>query len=339
MKASIIIPVLNEAAFIGNCISSIVNNTSCIDDIEILVIDGGSVDGTINKITEYQKNFSNIFLFHNKKKITPAALNIGIRESRGEYIIRLDAHAKYSNHYIDKCILELESADSSVVNVGGVITTLPGSDSLLAKSIAIVLSIGIGVGNSHFRINKSEINTKYVETVPFGSFRRTIFDEIGLFNENEHRNEDLEFNKRILKSGKKILCNQEITSTYFSRGTFFSFLSQAFNNGYIVTNKYRGRDSFHKIRHFVPLFFSVFFIATFVLITYSHFQNALISIWMVYFLVLLVFAVKEAINDKSFYHVIFVPPLTFFLHLTYGLGSICGVLNFFNFVKASKKYE
>ena len=85
-----------------------------------------------------------------------------------------------------------------------------------------------------------------------------FFDEIGFFDENEPRNEDLEFNKKILKNNKKIILDPEISSTYYSRSNLRNLFSQQFDNGKIVTNKYRGKDSFHKIRHFVPFLFFLY---------------------------------------------------------------------------------
>ena len=85
MKASIIIPILNEANYIDNCLLSIIENNSCFNDSEVLLIDGGSSDGTIEIINKYIVKYKNIHLFSNKKKITPAALNIGIQQSKGEY--------------------------------------------------------------------------------------------------------------------------------------------------------------------------------------------------------------------------------------------------------------
>jgi glycosyltransferase involved in cell wall biosynthesis len=325
MKASVIIPVLNEIDYIEACLLSVIQNTACFKDIEILLIDGGSTDGTIDIIKKYAANYKNIYLFSNSKKITPAALNIGIINSKGEYIIRLDAHAIYTSNYIDKCISELDESDEDIVNVGGVIITKPSTDSLIAKTISIVLSSPIGVGNSHFRISKSDAKKKFVETVPFGCFRKSIFDEIGLFNEDEHRNEDLEFNNRILKFGKKILCNQEIISIYFSRDTLHSFIAQAIDNGFIVTNKYRGEVSFHNLRHFVPLFFTIFFILSICLIPVTLLTIPVLVLWSIYFFILISFGIIQSFRNKNFFYIVLLPIITFSLHLSYGLGSIKGI--------------
>ena len=184
LKASILIPVLNEEGFIKNCIDSIISRTEDISNMEIIIIDGGSHDGTIDIVEELIKEYSFIKLLHNKKKITPVALNIGIKEAVGKYIIRLDAHAIYEEGYIQNSIAALERKPNIVTNVGGPIYTKSSNASVFASSISLCLSSTFGVGNSKFRTEIPD-EPVFVETVPFGCFRIEIFDEIGLFYENE----------------------------------------------------------------------------------------------------------------------------------------------------------
>ena len=101
-KASIIIPVLNEENFIEDCIESIFGNTDDIEEMEVIIIDGGSKDKTVEIIKKISSRYKNVILLHNPKKITPISLNLAINESSGEFIIRLDAHALYSKNYVNK---------------------------------------------------------------------------------------------------------------------------------------------------------------------------------------------------------------------------------------------
>ena len=252
---SIIIPTFNESLFIENCINSLLQNNK-INESEIIIIDGGSTDGTVEIIKKLKNQHSNISYFHNPKKITPSSLNIGISKSIGKYIIRLDAHSVYLDNYLDRAIEILDNTDKKVMNVGGHIITKSKSKNLVSLTIAAVLASIFGVGNSHFRTKIPE-KEMYVDTVPFGCFKKKIFDELGLFNEKEHRNEDLEFNNRIILAGYKILLSPRLKSIYFSRDNIINFITQAFDNGYIVTNRIR-KQRFHNFRHYVPLFLQFF---------------------------------------------------------------------------------
>ena len=169
-KASIIIPVLNEEMFIEECIDSVVSNTDDIEKMEIIIIDGGSEDNTLEIVKKISSKYQNVILLHNPKKITPISLNLGIKESSGEFIVRLDAHALYSKNYVNKCIQVLENSDENIGNVGGFIETKSTNSSIFSRAVSLCLSSIFGVGISKFRISKPT-KKEFVDTVPFGCFR------------------------------------------------------------------------------------------------------------------------------------------------------------------------
>lgn len=83
-KVSIIMPSLNVGKYVKKCIHSVSEQT--LKDIEILVIDAGSTDGTLEIINEYVLKDSRIRLIHSDKKSYGYQVNLGIREAKGEYI-------------------------------------------------------------------------------------------------------------------------------------------------------------------------------------------------------------------------------------------------------------
>ncbi len=327
-KASIIIPVLNEERFIEECIESVVSNTDDIEKMEIIIIDGGSEDTTVEIVKKISSKYQNVILLHNPKKITPISLNLGIKESSGEFIVRLDAHALYSKNYVNKCIQVLENSDENIGNVGGFIETKSTNSSIFSRAVSLCLSSIFGVGISKFRISKPT-KKEFVDTVPFGCFRRSLFDELGFFNEEEPRNEDLEFNQRILRADKKIILDPDIHSTYFSRSTLNKLFSQQFDNGKIVTNKYRGKESFHKLRHFVPLLFFTYLLSIpfFSLFETTYFTEANLYLYpgFLYLILNVSFSIFIALRNKD---ILLFPSLIFVffvIHFSYGLGSFFGL--------------
>ena len=327
-KASIIIPVLNEERFIEGCIESVVSNTDDIEKMEIIIIDGGSEDTTVEIVKKISSKYQNVILLHNPKKITPISLNLAIKESSGEFIVRLDAHALYSKNYVNKCIQVLENSDENIGNVGGFIETKSTNSSVFSRAVSLCLSSIFGVGISKFRISKPT-KREFVDTVPFGCFRRSLFDELGLFNEEEPRNEDLEFNQRILRADKKIILDPDIHSTYFSRSTLNKLFSQQFDNGKIVTNKYRGKESFHKLRHFVPLLFFTYLLSIpfFSLFENTYFTEANLYLYpgFLYLILNVSFSIFIALRNKD---ILLFPSLIFVffvIHFSYGLGSFFGL--------------
>ena len=210
---SVICPIYNEESRIEECILSILAQDYPKEDLEVLFVDGQSSDRTRDIIANYMLNYSFIKLLDNPKRIAPAALNIGIRASSGDIIMRLDAHAKYPANYFSLLVSKLK--ESGADNVGGVCRTLPAKDTSVCRAIAHAMSSPFGMGNSYFRIGSD--HEMWVDTVPFGCFKREIFDKIGLFDEELVRNQDDEFNGRIIKNGGRILLLPQVVVDYFAR--------------------------------------------------------------------------------------------------------------------------
>lgn len=331
IRVSIIIPILNEVMHIEKCVLSVINSTKDIEDMELILVDGGSDDGTLTILETLSKKYPFIKILHNEKKMIGAGINIGILESRGKYIVRLDAHAIFPDGYIETLVDELERQEECVVNVGGILTTLPSEDDQVAQAISIALSSRIGVGDSPFRVGKIE-EPKYVSTVPFGAYRREVFDEIGLFNENVPRSEDLELSQRIINSGKKILMIPGVSSTYFSRADIRSFILQQFDNGRCVTKEHRGIVSFYKLRHIIPLIFVSYLLALIILEvtflgTISPPLNLIIlSPLNAYIMLTFSTGLYYSVSNLKLVQFFLIPFILFSLHASYGIGSLYGIL-------------
>src|SRR5262249_9758817 len=153
----------------------------------------------------------------------PAAMNIGIRAANGDIIIRADGHNFYPESYIETCVKYLNRTGAD--NVGGPWITVPANDNFGARLVAAILINPFVVGNSNFRIGVKE---GFVETVPFGAFRRELFDRIGMFNEKLVRNQDNELNARIRQSGGKIYQTPALTTQYHPVARFRDLLRQTF---------------------------------------------------------------------------------------------------------------
>jgi glycosyltransferase involved in cell wall biosynthesis len=225
---SIIIPVRDEIRHIESCLRSILRGDWPVDRLEILVVDGMSSDGSRNIVRRIGRDHPQVRLLDNKRQSIPEALNLGVTASQGEIIMRMDAHALYPENYIPSCVYRLLEWDAD--NVGGVCITLPGAGTALAHAIALALSHPFGVGGSRFRIGVSQ--PCWVDTVPFGCWRRTVFQRIGLFDTVLLRNEDDEFNARLCRSGGRILLDPKIRPTYFARPHLRQLARMLFQYGY-----------------------------------------------------------------------------------------------------------
>ncbi len=315
---SVIIPVYNEEQYIENCIISLLQQDYPLVSMEWIFVDGCSEDSTKKLIDNYKKKYSELIkLLDNPNKTVPFAMNIGIKEAKGEYIIRLDAHAEYNYDYISKCVYYLNTTNAN--NVGGVAETK--SRCFIGDCIAKILSSKFGVGNSQFRTNGT---SSYVDTVPFGAFRKEVFEKWGGYDERLSRNQDNEMNYRIRKNGGKIYLAEDIRFSYYCRDTIKGISDMAIKNGMwnVITMKLCPGSM--GLRHFVPF---VFLLSVIFLPLLSMVIKPIVIIFVVemflYFVLDIYFSYELADNVKSLILLLILFPL---FHVTYGLGSMKGIL-------------
>ncbi len=308
IEVSVIIPCRNEEKYIGKCLSSLLNQDYPKEKLEVLVIDGMSKDKTREIIEKFkiQNSKIKIRLLDNPKKFTPFALNVGIKNAKGDIIVRMDAHAGYEKDYISKCVKY--SIEYNADNVGGFMKTLPAGKSLMAKAIAYCLSNVFGVGGSYFRTGSKE--PRWVDTVFGGCFKKNVFNKIGLFNENLFRSQDMEFNLRLKKAGGKILLAPDIVSYYYPKSTLKDFFVHNIKDGIWAIYPLKFVKFPLKLRHYIPLILVL---------------TLPLSIWP-YILLSLFFSFKVAVREKDI-KLFFIMPLVFAArHIGYGLGSIWGLV-------------
>jgi len=320
---SIIIPCRNEEHFIKKCLLSIIKNDYPSDRLEILLVDGASEDKTKKIVREVIQNHPYIKLLNNPKRITPCALNIGIKNAKGDFIVRMDAHSVYKSDYISSCIKYQKEYDSD--NVGGIFASIPPVDTLVAKGIALALSHPFGVGNSYFRTYPEEI--KEVDTVAFGCYKREVFDKIGLFNENLARSQDMEFNIRLKRSGGKIILFPDIIAYYYTDATLKAFLRHNFLNGVWAIYPAKFTKRLLKPRHLVPFFFILtLFVFSILSIFYTFGMQLLLLTLGLYVAGSIIYSIHVAFRKKRAGY-LFVMPLIFAMrHFAYGIGSLWGLI-------------
>ena len=322
LKVSIIIPCRNEEKYICQCLNSLLSNNYLKDLIEIFVIDGMSEDKTRDIVKEYNKKYSFIKLLDNSEKIAPVAMNIGVKEARGDIIICVGSHSIYPANYIEKLVLWMRKSEADCV--GGMCNIKPGAETTVASAISYVLSHPFGVGNGLFRIGTKE--PKYVDTVPFGAYKREVFNKIGLFNEKLIRNQDLEFNLRLKKAGGEILLVPEIISYYYAREDLKGLFKQNFWNGFWVLYSTKFTKTPFSLRHLIPFFFILSICGGLILsLIYRPFVYLFVLVLATYLIANIFFSFKISFQRGFKY---FIPVMLSFttLHFSYGFGSMGGLI-------------
>ena len=316
---SVVMPMRNEADFIGQSLGSLMEQTFPKDKYEILVMDGGSTDGSREILNDLQATEPALRVFDNECGTVPVAMNLGIRAARGTIIVRADAHTIYPPNYIENCISVLERTGAD--NVGGPVVTSPQGHSLTARIAAGLLSSRFGVGNSAFRTSMRE---GYVDTVPFGTFRKELFSRVGYFNELLVRNQDNDLNARIRKDGGRIYMSPELATQYIAPKSLRSLLRQTYRNSKWHVFTVRSNVSALSLRHFVPAAFVVSLCLLSVMSFKSHVAAALLlGVLAAYLLAACCFTATMT-NFTSIERLRL--PLAFLLfHISYGLGTLAGL--------------
>jgi len=319
---SVVLPCRNEERYIGACLDSILATTYPLDRIELLVVDGMSDDRTREIVTGYAAHRGGIRLLDNRRGITPAALNVGIRAATGEIIMRMDAHVVYPPQYIPRLIDALQASDAD--NVGGVILTLPADDSTMARAIAIGLSHPFGVGNAYFRIGVGA--PRWVDSVPFGCFRREVFDRLGLFDEDLIRNQDDEFNLRLIKYGGRILLLPDVVSYYFARRSLPDLARMYYQYGYYKPLVARKVDGVMTWRQLVPGLFVLTLIGAIAFAPVLLVRRMGTAVAAAYVAALLA-CVVGAVRRHGWRCALALAAVFPTIHFSYGFGSLRGAFD------------
>jgi glycosyltransferase involved in cell wall biosynthesis len=318
---TIVVPCRNEAGYIAGFLNSVTNQDYGPDRMEVLIGDGMSDDGTRSKVEGYP----GVKVIDNPERTVPFALNRCIEAARGEVVIRMDVHAIYPANYVSRLVEVLLECDAD--NVGGVLDTVPANDSAQSGAIAAAMSHPFGVGNASFRTGVDRIVE--VDTVPFGCFKRELFDRIGKFDTDLTRNQDDEFNARIIQAGGKILLVPDLRITYFARARLRNLIRMYFQYGYFKPLVNTKLDRPATLRQFIPPLFVLFLLLGLPGLLFGGLAWGIWSFFFgLYFIALAFVSLLSAFKRNqpaSFFWLL----LAFFLmHIAYGWGYLKGVWHF-----------
>ncbi len=319
---SVLMPIRNEADFIERALNSVLNNDYPADRMEVLVSDGMSTDGTQTVVNRIAEKDSRVRLIENHGKIVSSGLNCALKQIKGDVFIRIDGHCEIPSDFIKKSVNTLLDKKEAWV-VGGMIDTV--ADSFVGKAISAAMQSPVGVGNAMFRRGDYE---GWVDTLAFGMHQRAIIDKIGYFDEQLVRNQDDDFNFRILQAGGKIWMSRNIKSIYYARSSLKKLWRQYFQYGFwrIRTIQKHGQPA--TLRQLAPVLLVSSMVVLGVLSGFhSIFLWLLIAALCVYGLGLIYGAVNVG-RKQSFKYAAISPMIFIILHFGYGLGSLWGIVRF-----------
>ena len=243
---SFVIPTYNEAKYIKKCIEAILAQDYPLEKLMIHVVDGGSSDNTVEVVhRHFIERGLPVKVDQNPERKTPIGLNIGVRNSTGDVVIILGAHAEIYPGFIHRNVENLRIP--GVVCSGGTQVNLGESPKQI--SIGIVMGHWFGMATAPHRYQKKPGR---VHTVAYGAYRRELFNEIGYFEEEGSIAEDAELNWRIIQAGYGIYFDPSIKARYYPRHSFLSFAYQMYRYGILRAYMFRKHFEGLSLLHFIP---------------------------------------------------------------------------------------
>lgn len=229
MTVAVVIPCRNEAVHIEGLLTALWNQTRRPD--EIVVVDDGSTDQTVARIEDWCTRHASaaVRCVPGPGRGPGPAVNAGIRQTAADIIVRFDGHSVPDVQYVEASVAV--AADPTVGVAGGWWRIAPGAPTAEAAAIAAVVSHPLGSGGASYRSGSIAAPTD-VETVPFGTFRRQVWEQLGGFDESLDANQDFDFNFRARKAGWRVVLDPRIASTYVARGTLAALGRQYHRYGF-----------------------------------------------------------------------------------------------------------
>ncbi len=251
MDVSIILACRNEAKAIHELLACVEGQVWGPLRWELLIADGDSEDGTAEILHRYAAQRENVTILQNVRRIVSPGLNLAIRRARGELILRMDAHTVYAPDYVETCLRVMKETGGD--NVGGPARTKPRN--AVERLFSAAYHSPFSCGGARFHNAQYE---GWVDTVPYGCWRRELFERIGYFDESLVRNQDDEFNLRLRRSGGRIWQSPAIASWYTPRSSVSQLWKQYFQYGFWKVAVIRKHQIPASLRHLVPPAFVIF---------------------------------------------------------------------------------
>ena len=322
-KLTIGIIAYNEALFLPNLLQDIVAQTYPHDQTEIVLVDSGSGDATkaqMERFAAADNGFFAVQVLDNPLRFQAAGWNTVITHAQGEVISRIDAHTHLPADFAEKVMAYIAKGEDVV---GGKRPCIIENDTKWAE--ILLRAENSQFGSSINAARRSE-KTQYVKTMFHASYRREVFEKTGLFNEDLLRTEDNEMHDRIRTAGSKLLYDPGIVSYQYARSSLKKMIRQKYLNGLWIGRTLSVCPGCISLYHLVPFAFVLAIAATAVLAAFGIWQFAAV-LWGAYALFAVINTVLSSVREPFNGFMFVMPFLYLALHVSYGTGTLAGLLS------------
>lgn len=311
---TVVIPALNEELFLGTCLDSV--RAQEYQNLQIVVVDGGSTDATVDIVGARMAEDSRIELLHNSRRNIPSSLNLALDQARGRWLVRVDAHSSVDPGYVQSTVDRFR--EGAWAGVGGRkdgVGRVPAG-----RAIAAAMSSRFGVGNSTYHHGTT---VKEVDHLPFGAYPVELVRRIGGWNEQLVANEDFEFDYRLRQAGRRLLFDPSIVIHWHCRQSIRDLYRQYRRYGRGKVDVVQLHPESMRVRHVAPP-------ALVAWITVGALLSVRRPTWSLgmvapYALAVAAASVQTARRLESSYDRVYVPLAFVAMHVGWGVGFWSGV--------------
>lgn len=323
MLVSFCVIAYNEEKYLGSLFQDILNQDYDHKHIEVVLVDSMSTDTTKAMMNEFAKKYENEFfgikVADNPKKKQSSGWNTAIPMASGDIIIRVDAHSKVTEDFVSNNVRCMDSGEDIC---GGPRPNLIEDSTPWKETLLLAESSMFGSSIASYRRDGER---SYVKSMFHAAYRREVFKKVGGFNENLGRTEDNELHYRMRQAGYKFCFDPSINSYQYTRSTLGKMLKQKYGNGYWIGLTVGVCPGCISIFHFVPFAFIMGILLTSVLAALGIWQLGALM-WSLYWCLAVVMAVVAVKGQKKHLVQLVLPGLFFLLHVSYGIGTLVGVI-------------
>jgi glycosyltransferase involved in cell wall biosynthesis len=326
---SAVLAVRNEERHIEAVLKSLLQQRTSGWELEIIVVDGDSSDGTQEIVKRIANGDSRVRLEINKQRKTPYAFNLGIERAQGEYICILGAHTTYAQDYIATCLEELKA--HAAAGCSGRLITRPAADGLQARLVAWALAHPFGTSGRSMRTR----GAGFADTIPYPIFLKSTLREVGGYDTRLHRNQDNDLSQRLRARGHKLYMTDKTSCEYFVSPDLTSLVRYAFKNGFWNIVSFKVNPASMSIRHFVPGAFVAVLLVGLLMLLISTRTAMPAQLWLrepifllgaIYGLVSIGVTCHIALRERVA-EALLMPIPFLLLHVSYGAGTLSAIMS------------
>lgn len=309
---SVLLPVRNEAEYIDDILGDLLGQDFA-GELEIIVADGRSDDGTAEKVMAWASRDSRVRLVTNDEEHQAPGLNLAASHARGHLLLRADGHTRYANDFVSASVAAQSELGGAV---GGPMSPVGSTRFSRAVAAAMNSRFTMGPGRFHHANHREEVDTVYLGCFPKADFQ--ALDGFRRFPSGS--SEDADFYFRWRKSGRKVYVDPTIRSTYSPRSTFISLFRQYWKYGQGKAEMVWVNGRLPSLRPLAPIALVLGLVAGVLLLILVE------LIWPLTALLVTWLGLLAWVGWRSDASSLAVLGTAATMHLAYGIGAIYGFL-------------